>query len=234
MDLRVDSLLTGAQRAEGIVVIIDVFGAGAMAPLALAQGAPHLVLAATNDDADAMKRRRAGELTIGERGDRSHAEPDLGPSASSVTRADLTDRVAVLSTRTLTMGVNAARHAERIYAAGLLNVRATARIIQSLDPSIVTLVPMGVDGRLRTDEDEICAMILKHVLGGKPPDEEAAVRFIRSCVASQKRQGHAIEALGTKDLNIVLDVDRLDFAVRVSRQDRALMVSREAPGGTRS
>ena len=231
MDIRVESLLSGAQRSEGIVVIIDVFGAGALAPLALSRGASRLILAATNEDADMLKRRHAGQLTIGDRGDRSQAMPDLGPSAFGVSRADLTDQVAVLSTRTLTMGVNAARHADRIYAAGLVNARATARAIQRLAATTVTLVPMGVDGRLRTDEDEICGMYMKHLLAGRPPDGEATVRFIRSCVASQKRQGHAIEALGGKDLDIVLDIDRLDFAVRLHRRDRVLAASRESPEG---
>ena len=230
MDIRVESLLDGASGAEGIVILIDVFGAGTLAALALARGAPYLALAATNEDADKMKRRRAGDLTIGDRGDRSGTVPDLGPAAGTLLRADLANRTPILSTRTLTMGFNAARHADRIFCMGLVNAGATARALRHLAPAAATLIPMGIDGRTRTDEDEVCAIYFKHLLAGAAIPAETATGFVKACVAAQRRQGHAVASLDKADLDIILDVNRIDFAVRVRRQDRILLAVRDPAG----
>ena len=44
MQVRIESLVEGAERARGTVIVIDVFRAFSTATIALARGAQHLIL----------------------------------------------------------------------------------------------------------------------------------------------------------------------------------------------
>ena len=57
MEIRIESLLEGAKRAKGTVVIVDVFRAFTTAAVALARGADRIVMVAEIDEA---RRLRAG------------------------------------------------------------------------------------------------------------------------------------------------------------------------------
>ena len=57
MQIVIDSLITGAARAEGAVVIIDVFRAFTTAALAISLGAKKIYMASDIDDAKALKNK---------------------------------------------------------------------------------------------------------------------------------------------------------------------------------
>ena len=58
MEIVIDSLLEGARRARGVVVIIDVFRAYTTAAVALSKGADKIILVAEVEEALALKDGR--------------------------------------------------------------------------------------------------------------------------------------------------------------------------------
>ncbi|MDP6779340.1 MAG: 2-phosphosulfolactate phosphatase, partial [Candidatus Latescibacteria bacterium] len=160
MEIRLGSLLTGAREAVGTVVLIDVYRAFTTAPVMFLRGADKIVMVGETKDALALKRRGVGDLCIGEIGGERPDGFDHGNSPFEMARTDLAGKTVIQSTRAGTVGVEAARKADRIYAGSLVMAEATAAAILEDDPSVVSIVAMGWEGRARTDEDEQCAFYL--------------------------------------------------------------------------
>ena len=57
MEIRIESLIEGARRAKGTVVVIDVFRAFTTAAVAFARGVEKIILTAEPDEALALRKR---------------------------------------------------------------------------------------------------------------------------------------------------------------------------------
>ena len=166
MEIAIDSLLEGARRAKGVVIIIDVFRAYTTAAVALSRGAGKIVLVAEVDEALSLRRDGVGELCMGEVGGMRPEGFDFGNSPSQLSIADVEGKTIIQSTRAGTVGMNAAEGADQLYGGSLAIASATVRAVRRLDPPLVTIVAMGSEGRIRTDEDEQCALFLRNLLPG--------------------------------------------------------------------
>ena len=81
---------------------------------------------------------------------------DFGNSPFEVSTVDFRDKTIIQRTSAGTQGiVEVATKAERLYAASLVTVEATARALTSGSPDQISLVAMGDNGIKRTDEDEV-------------------------------------------------------------------------------
>jgi len=227
MDIRIESLLEGARRARGTVVIIDVFRAFTTAAVALARGADRIILVAEPEEALALRRRGVGDLLIGEVGGRKPVGFDLGNSPYELSQAEVAGKTLIQSTRAGTVGACAARHAENLYAASLVVARATAIALLQAAPPLVTLVAMGAEGKQRSDEDEQCALYLRNLLGGRQPDRECVRQLVLVGSEAAKYEDPKRPYFHPQDREIALQIDSLDLAIRVSREN-GLLVARAA------
>jgi 2-phosphosulfolactate phosphatase len=114
-----------------------------------------------------------------------------------------------------TQGIVAASRADRLYAASLVTATATARAMLAGSPKQITLVAMGDNGINRTNEDETCAIHLRNRLEGRPGERRAVQRLILAGGEVVRFQDPARLHLHPEDVDIALDIDRYDFAVRV-------------------
>jgi 2-phosphosulfolactate phosphatase len=225
MEIRIESLLEGARRARGTVVIVDVFRAFTTAAVAFSRGAARIVMVAEPDEALALKARGRGDLCVGEVNGIRPAEFDFGNSPFEMAGADIEGKVIIQSTRAGTTGVAAATEASAVYAASFVVARATARAILQDSPPLVTIVAMGWNADLRTDEDELCALYLRNLLEGREPSTDALQQLVRASGQVGKFYDPAQPHFHPKDCDMALDVNRYDFAIRVARED-GLLVAR--------
>jgi 2-phosphosulfolactate phosphatase len=226
MEIRIDSLLEGAKRAEGTVVIVDVFRAFTTAAVVFARGAEKVVMVAEPDEALAMRDKGVGDLCVGEVDGIRPAGFDFGNSPYEMTQVDLKDKVVIQSTRAGTVGVEAASDADVIYGVALVTAQATAKAILRDNPPLVTIVAMGWNARVRTDEDELCALYLRNLLQGRRPDRQALRRLVLAGAEAIKFADPMQPHFHPEDCEIALDVNRFDFAVRISREDDLLVARR--------
>jgi 2-phosphosulfolactate phosphatase len=220
MEIAIESLLDGASRAAGTVAVIDVFRAFTTAAVALANGAHRVVMVRSVEEALALRNTGAGQICMGEVGGRAPNGFDFGNSPFEILPIDFGGKTIIQRTSAGTQGiVEAAKRADRLYAASLVTADATVQAIGVGSPDRVTLVAMGDSGRARSDEDEICAIHLRNRLQGRASDPAAARSLIRAGGEILRFHDPARPHLRPEDVEIALDIDRYDFAIRVLIED---------------
>jgi len=226
MEIRIESLIEGARRAQGAVVIVDVFRAFTTAAVALARGAARIVMVAGIEEALRLRERGLGDLCVGEVDGIQPAGFDFGNSPHEMIQAPLQGKVVIQSTRAGTTGAAATTRATAVYAGAFVVAQATARAVLRDKPTCVTLVAMGWNARVRTDEDELCALYLRNLLEGRRPDPQALRQLVLAGGEAGKFGDPQRPHFHREDLDIALEVDKYDFAIRVVRED-GLLVARQ-------
>jgi 2-phosphosulfolactate phosphatase len=230
MEISIYSLLEGAKRATGTVAIIDVFRAFTTAAVAFANGASSIVIVRTVQDTLALRDTGIGQICMGEVQGRAPPGFDFGNSPFEISSLDFHGKTIIQRTSAGTQGIVAASPAERLYAASLVTAEATVRALLSGSPDQVALVAMGDNGLKRTDEDELCAIHLRNRLEGRPSDADAIRRLILAGGEVRRFHDPARPYLHREDVDIALDIDRYDFAVRVGFENGRLVARIERPG----
>ena len=218
MDIKILQLLSGARRAEGTVVVIDVFRAFTMESYAFGSGARRIYPVGDIEEARRRKAEAPEILLAGERGGVKQPGFDFGNSPFEVQQADLRGRTLVHTTSAGTQGVAAAiDRADEMLLGALVNAKATAEYIRLLAPQKVSLVAMGLAGETPTTEDTLCAEYLKALLEGRPFDTKGAAEYLRETDGARffraENQGQAPE----EDFWLSVDFDCFDFALPVRR-----------------
>ena len=219
MEIIVDSLLVGAEQATGSVAVIDVFRAFTTAAVALANGASQITMVSTVEEALTLRDHGAGHLCMGEVRGRAPQGFDFGNSPFAIKALDFAGKTIIQRTSAGTQGIVAASRAKRLYAASLVTANATARALASGTPDRITLVAMGKNAIRRTDEDELCALHIRNLLEGRRGNPEAVCRVILAGGEAERFHDPTRSHLHPDDLDIALDIDRYDFAVRVEIED---------------
>jgi 2-phosphosulfolactate phosphatase len=218
MEVWIGSLLEGAAQAQGAVAIIDVFRAFTTAAVALANGASRVIMVSSAEEALALRQRGIGQVCMGEVHGLAPAGFDFGNSPLDVSGVNFAGRTIIQRTSAGTQGiVAAAGRAERLYAASLVTARATVRALASSER--VSLVAMGEEGLVRTDEDELCALHLRQLLLGRPGAAQALRQVILAGGDVAGFHDTARVYLPTGDVGIALDINRYDFAIRVALEE---------------
>lgn len=227
--IEIVSLLEGARSARGWVVIIDVYRAMTTLAVAFSRGARAVRIAADPAEALRLRSTGGGDLCAGEVDGRRPPGFDFGNSPSELSRAELQGKTLILSTRAGAVGLEAAVGAERLFGGAFVNAAATAQFIAAARSPLVTLAAMGWSARERTDEDELCALVLRNRLEGRTPDPAAVRALALAGGESQKFGDPAQPWFPRADLEMALDFDRFDFAVEVVRDSTGLTARRRVP-----
>ena len=219
MEISIGSLVSGAQKARGIAVVIDVYRCFTTEAVAFRNGAKKIILVAEIEEALYLKSKGVGDLVMGEVGGRKPDGFDFGNSPYELKDVDLSGKTIIQSTRAGTVGVTNVSGAEIIYGGSLVVAEATTKAILSQNPSYVSLVAMGLEGRIRSDEDEQCALYLRNVLQGRFPDKKAVKSLIMAGEESQKYDDSNLIQWPAEDRTMALQIDSHNFALRITVED---------------
>jgi 2-phosphosulfolactate phosphatase len=199
--------LSGAARASGHVVVIDVLRAFTTAAYAFAAGISEIELVETPEQAFARPGFRMGEV-----GGRLIPGFDHDNSPSRLIGARLSGRAVQRTGAGTRCALAAAPRADSVWLASLVVVSATAHALRQLQPAHVSLVVSGSPDE--GEEDRACAEVLAALLEGRPPDLAAAAHAVRTSRAAARHVvGDRDRPAG--DLDAALAVDRFAFAIRV-------------------
>ena len=226
MEIRVSSLLQGAKESSGISVVIDVLRCFTTETIAFQRGAEKIILVAEIEKAMDLKRKGLGTLLMGEVAGKRPEGFDYGNSPVDILDVDFEGKTIIQSTRAGTVGVVNAGNSEVLYGGSLVAASATVEAIKAHDPKLVNLIAMGLEGRVRADEDEQCALFLKNLLQGRQPDVDSLKNLILVGEEAQKYGNDLTPHWPKEDLDIALDVDSHDFAIRIQKEE-GYMVSRK-------
>ena len=218
MIVRIESLLSGAERATGAVVVIDVFRAFTNACLAFRRGAKQIVLFEHIERARAFAAKVRKSILMGEVHGKKPAGFHFGNSPAEIANVDFSGRTIVQSTRAGTTGVTRVKATDGVFVASLQNARATAEHLMRRGPEVVTLVAMGWEGKFRTEEDELCALYIRNIMEGSPLPHDAVREVIMASREAQKFGDPRTPHFDKGDLDHCLDIDVAHFAIRVKRE----------------
>ena len=217
MQVEVVDRIVGAQSAQGVAVVIDVFRAFSVAAYAFSRGAATVIPIAAVEDARELKRQHPEWLLIGER----HARPlpgfDCGNSPTELEKLDVAGRIIIHTTHSGTQGLANALQADEVLTGALVNAGAIVRYLQAQRPSKVTLVRMGHEARENCEEDDLCAELLRSRLLGEPMPVAGLRQRLRTAASARKFFDPACDWAPERDFDLCTRVDEFDFVLQLDR-----------------
>ncbi|MGW5736688.1 MULTISPECIES: 2-phosphosulfolactate phosphatase [Streptomyces] len=211
-------------QVPSVAVVIDVMRAYTVAAWAFAQGAEKIVLAASLDEALALKARNPGWAALKD----GPPAPgfDAVNSPGLLRSTDLGGRTVVQKTTAGTVGALAVKEASLVLCAGFVVAEATARLLRIRACDDVTFVVTGEDGR--AEEDLACAQyIARRVTDAETDPGEFLHRAAASGAAAELANG-VRQGAHPDDVALCLELDRFPFAMVATLED-SLMVLRPYP-----
>ena len=210
---------------RGTVVVVDVLRSFSTAAYAFAAGARKIYPVENETAAWQLLVDQPGALTMGAVGGGAPIHGfDLTNSPSRLSRRDLRGRDIIHCTAGGALALVSCREADAVFAASMVCARATAREVLRLAPKRVTLVITGIWVDRDGDEDRACADYIEALLRGEEPDAAPYVeRVRRSDFGRRYTDPHSWE-LPAADLDYCAVADRVDFAMRVRRENGRLVM----------
>jgi 2-phosphosulfolactate phosphatase len=230
--------LENCHTEQDVVVVIDVCRAFTTAAYAFVAGVERILLAATLDEALALKEQFPGSLVMGEVEGKPVPQFDLWNSPAQFAGLDVVGRTIIQRTSAGTQGVVRSTGARHLVAASLVVAAATAAYVRSLKPDKVAFVATGwranERGEMRGAEDVACAEYIGALLQDQPVDAIRAVSWVDSFRETRlKVKRMDIQRQYEADVKLCAVIDRFSFAMRVDRE-QGLLVMRPAAGGQAS
>lgn len=217
MHIVIANLLSGAAKAKGTAVVIDVFRAAATACHAVAAGAARIIPADSVEQALELKAAHPEFVLMGERGCLKPEGFDFGNSPTEIKDADLSGKTVVQATSAGTRGILAAMEsAQDVLFMSFGNLSATGAYLVARMPEVVTLAAMGRAGETPAPEDKLCAMYLKNELEGVPNVMDAIRSFVRNTPSAEIFFGESAIVPET-DFDLCLELDAFDFVLHAGR-----------------
>ncbi|MBL8399233.1 MAG: 2-phosphosulfolactate phosphatase [Candidatus Accumulibacter sp.] len=224
--------LDADHEPEDAVIVIDVLRSFTTAAYAFAAGATTIYPVETIAGAYRLLRHLPNAVTTGAIGG---GDPipgfDFGNSPLALQGFDFTGRPVIQTTAAGVRGLNRFRKARALFAGSLVLGSATARALRRLAPKEVCFVITGEWVDRDGDEDIACADYLEGLIRGERPDPEIFAARVRNSDFGRRFQAGTNLNLPTGDLHLCAEVDRFDFALRATYQDRQLRLDVHRPDG---
>jgi len=225
------SLEEGAETAQGVVGIVDVFRAFTCAALMLDMGVEEIILVESPEEAFELKIKEPELLLVGEVQGQPIEGSDIPNSPYEILKKGpkaLRGRKVVHRSSSGVQGaLIAIEKTESVLLASFLNAAATARYIASRSHPLVHIVAMGWQMKIPTPEDEWCARYLASLLDPErnPYDHWKALKDILASYEAQKFLRSQKSYYPPEDPVISLQRDVVDV-VMVARKEGGLALVR--------
>lgn len=230
MQVTCTSLLAGAQGAQGIAVVVDVFRAFTCTPLMFSMGIKGSILVGTPEEALELKHQDPNLILVGEVKGAPIPGFDLGNSPSQILCQDpgfFSEKMVVQRTSAGVQGALAALTvADEVLLASYVVSAPTARYILNRSPERVSIVAMGVQLKKKAPEDEWCARHIAHLLGAADYDHNEALREILFHETTQKFLRADQAHFPAEDPILCLQPNIFDFCLRVDQEGDLVVVRR--------
>jgi 2-phosphosulfolactate phosphatase len=218
MKIEILEFVSGAKKARGLVVIIDVFRAFSVACYAFDSGAAQYIAVGDINSAFELKKKYSNSVLVGERDEKKIEGFDLGNSPTEIIKTNLAGKTVIHSTTAGTNGLVSAENASVLITGSLVNAGAIVKYIRSLQPDHVSLVAMGYRATISADEDLLCARIIFERLSGHETGFDQPVSDLKTGAGSRFFDPANIDFSPPTDFFLCTMVDRFDFILKAERR----------------
>ncbi|MBR2807285.1 MAG: 2-phosphosulfolactate phosphatase [Oscillospiraceae bacterium] len=221
--IRLLSLVDGARKATGLTVVIDVFRAFSLEAYQYAKGAEEIVPVMTVEEAFEIKRADPGVILVGERGGVKCEGFDFGNSPSQLDGVDVSGKRIVHTTSAGTRGLLSVSGETELLTAAFVNARAVAEYIERSGADDVSIVAMGLGGKRKTDEDELCAAYIRSILEhDEIRDIDKRLRKLKYTDGSKFFKAINQQVFPERDFWMSIERDIFDFVIKVEKNGEKL------------
>lgn len=220
--------LDNCHEATGIVLIIDVLRAFSNAAYAFSRGAKEIVLVSTVEEALSLKSRIPDSRAIGEVGGLAPQGFDFGNSPTQIQEQDFHGLTLIQRTGAGTQGAVRSQSAEVMLASSFVVANATVQYVRKLGAKEVTFVITGQFDQ-RGDEDLACAEYLEALFNGDQPDTKPLIRRVYDSRDALEHLDPTQTHFPLSDLDYCTQIDRFDFAMLITRENRRLVMRTVKP-----
>ena len=226
MDIKISEFIEGAEKAEGLTVIIDVFRAFSTACYLFEQGVKDILPVESVEEAFHLQNVKPEFLLLGERNAKMVKGFNFGNSPTEILQQNLKDKTIVQTTSAGTRGLTSAIHADEIITGSFVNIEAIIQYILIRNPETVSLVAMGYNGEIHTDEDYLCAEYIKSSLLGIQSDFESMKEKIRYGSGSRFFLPENASHSPSSDFDLCLAIDRFHFVLQAKKVSQQLYLKK--------
>jgi 2-phosphosulfolactate phosphatase len=218
MKTEILEFVNGAMKAEGVVVIIDVFRAFSVACYAFDSGASQYIAVGDVESAFALQKKYRNSVLVGERDEKKIEGFDFGNSPTEIMKAKLDGMTVIHSTTAGTRGLVNAEKASLLLTGSLVNASAIVKYIRSVKPERVSLVAMGYRATISSEEDLLCARIIAERLSGIDHNYEEQISDLKSGAGSRFFNPENLDFSPPTDFFLCTMIDRFDFVLKAERR----------------
>ena len=216
--------LHDAEKAIGVVVVIDVLRAFTTAAYAFNAGVSKIYPVSGVKEALQLRLKMSGSPVMGEVDGEKPWEFDYGNSPDEINRSKIQAKTLIQRTSAGTQGLVNAINADYLFAASFVVAKATAQHICKLEPArvsfIITGESMGRDG----DEDRACGEYIRALIRGLSPNVDHFTQRVMDSTAGRsfliRKNSHTL----AMDLNLSLQMNRFSFSMPVFREGEYLVM----------
>ncbi|MCK9638688.1 MAG: 2-phosphosulfolactate phosphatase [Prolixibacteraceae bacterium] len=219
MQIDILQLTEGAKKAKGTTVVIDVFRAFSTACYLMASGAARIIPVEHVEEALVLKGQIPNAILLGERNEKKVEGFDFGNSPTHIAAHDFRDKTIVMTTSSGTKGLMNATGSDEILSGSFVNDGATVRYLKIKDPSIVSLVCMGYEGKRPTQEDTFLAEYIRAKILDQSTDFKGMKEILRYGDGARLLDPNNQTWSPASDFDLCLDLDRFDFVLKLTDED---------------
>ncbi|MFW6000992.1 MAG: 2-phosphosulfolactate phosphatase [Halanaerobium sp.] len=218
MKIKKYQFISGAKKAEGLTVIIDVFRAYTTAAYLFEQGAEEIYIVSKVETAEYLRDQLKNPVLIGERKGIKLKGFDYNNSPYFISQNNFDDHQIILSTSAGTKGIINAENADEIITGSFVNISATANYIKNKDPEIVSLVAMGNNGIREAEEDLLYADTLEKLIKNREIPSQTSIRK-KLLESAGKRffNENTQSEMPKQDFYYSLTLDRFNFIIKAHK-----------------
>ena len=218
MEVKILEFAEGAEKAEGVAVIIDVFRAFSVACYAFDGGARRIIATESISEAFSLKKVLKNSILIGERDEKKIDGFDLGNSPTEIIKTNIEGKTIIQTTTSGTKGLVNAKNADIILTGSLVNSDAIVQYIKYLNPEHVSLVAMGYRAFQSAEEDLLCAEIISAGLKNKSKISGQKIAGLQHTSGKRFFDPNNIDFSPPSDFFLCTMTDRFNFVIKAIRR----------------
>ena len=220
--------LSEANKADGLIVVIDVLRAFTTAAYAFDKGAERIIPVASISEALNIKEKIPGSLVMGETEGHKPESFDFGNSPAEIASLEFTNKTLIQRTSAGTQGLVKSKTKMSLLAASFVVAKATSEYLKRSAPEIVSFIITGDSIGRDGDEDLACAEYIAALVDDKKPSpDEFTSRVLTSSVGQSFLSGERTY-LSKEDIMMSLRHDSFNFVLDV-KKDSDFLVMRSKP-----
>lgn len=217
--------LSKAHQAYGTVVVIDVLRAFTTAAYAFSKGVKKIIAVSSISEANLLKEKFPGCLTMGEAFGNKPEGFNLSNSPEEISKINLSNKTIIHRTSAGTQGLVRTKSSADLLAASFVVAKPTSAYLKQTHPYAVSFIITGNSLGRDGDEDLACAEYITCLVQDQDVDSEKFLSRIFTSSVGRAFVAGDLRYLSEEDVKLSAQANLFNFVMEVHKMDNLLVMS---------